>query len=447
MQRLALTAIDRWYQQPQRKPLLIDGARQTGKTYLVESLFAPRRFTRIITLDFWKEPNLAQIFEGSLKPENILEEIELYFGTTLDLRSDLLFFDEIGHCQAAIDSLKYFAQERPDIWLCASGSNIGLLGSFPVGKVEFLHLGPMNFEEFLLASDNQPLLRAFQGRRRTKTTHDRLWEMMLDYWFVGGLPEVVAAWFDPSVSSKQQRIENIIALQDQLLAGYTLDFGKLVTPPSAALHIQTVLENIPLQLSRDLDGNAKRYQFNNVIKGKKGYQPLRGPIDALVKLCLVSKNFPIRCKPQAPLRSYSDENHFKLFMFDIGLLTRMLSYSYKDIQGQQTTYKGFLAENFVHNEWISGLPIQRRHTYSWKENTSEIEFLIAGEDGTITPVEVKSGKKSRRAKSLDMYCARYAPRLKARLIGGVGAGESSDTLTWPIYYATALKRTIGASEE
>ena len=148
LQRLALRELVEWKRRAARKPLLIDGARQVGKSWLVGRLFGPREFRRVHWLDFRAEPRLERLFAESLDPAAIVGNIELALNERIDLTKDLLFFDEVGECQRAVDSLKYFAERLPSAFVCASGSNIGLLGSFPVGKVEQLELFPLCFEEF-----------------------------------------------------------------------------------------------------------------------------------------------------------------------------------------------------------------------------------------------------------------------------------------------------------
>ncbi|MYH84745.1 MAG: AAA family ATPase, partial [Gammaproteobacteria bacterium] len=160
MERLAIEQLLNWKKQKHRKPLLLDGARQVGKTWLVERLFGKRHFPSVHMVDFLAEPGIASIFDDGLEPEQIMANLEISRGKKISLETDLILFDEVGECQQAIDSLKYFAERMPHAYLCATGSNIGLLGSFPVGKVEFLELFPMCFEEFVMASENRLLHEA-----------------------------------------------------------------------------------------------------------------------------------------------------------------------------------------------------------------------------------------------------------------------------------------------
>ncbi|MDQ6968754.1 MAG: AAA family ATPase, partial [Mariprofundaceae bacterium] len=178
--RLLISKLIQWKSSPQRKPLLLDGARQVGKTYLIEQCFGGQHFKKVIKLDFLANPQLVDIFRENLDPENILLNIQIIFNTTFDAKHDLLFFDEIGECQQALDSLKFFAESRPDLYICASGSNIGLIDSFPVGKVHLLELFPLSFEEFLMASEQAILLHQFRDMARQQVVHNKLWQLLLD---------------------------------------------------------------------------------------------------------------------------------------------------------------------------------------------------------------------------------------------------------------------------
>ncbi|WBA83222.1 ATP-binding protein [Endozoicomonas sp. GU-1] len=437
MDRLLITQLLSWKNQPKRKPLLLDGARQVGKSYLIEECFGKDHFRRVLKLDFLANPNLAGLFGANLNPQDILLNIELELGVDINPNNDLLFFDEIGECPAALSSLKFFAEQRPDLYLCASGSNVGLLNSFPVGKVEALELFPMSFEEFVMASGNEKILEAFRRGLQIQASHNKLWDLLLDYYFVGGMPEAVETWFADGgkfsgINERCSRIQNI---HRSLLSGYLRDFGKYGGKVNAQ-HIERVFRNVPLQLSKNMDASVKRYRFSGVIERKRSYLDLSSPIEWLEKTKLVSRCYPIDCKPQSPLSAYRKDNLFKLFLFDIGVLGYMLDISYQEHRQQSYEYKGYLAENFVQNELIVAgcYPV-----YSWDFRQAGIEFLFKTNNGEIIPVEVKSGKRT-RAKSLKTYIARYKPARTVKLIGSAGGTEQpGQNIAWPLYYAGRLK--------
>ena len=435
MERLITEELLRWRNQATRKPLLIDGARQVGKTYLVDRLFGGAHFPKVHKLDFSREPGLAAIFADGLQPEQIVSNIEIRRNTKVDPNTDLIFLDEIGECQPALDSLKYFADEMPRAYVCASGSSIGLLDSFPVGRVEYLELFPMTFEEFVMAQGNARLVGAFREQVRGRQIHEMLWSLLRDYYFVGGMPEAVEAWFE-TPGSALECCERVIRIQDALINGYLRDFGKY-SGKLVAGHLEAVFRNIPRQLSKSMDGSVQRFAFKDVIERKRRYAELRGPIDWLEKAKLASKCYTIDCKPSLPLAALARDNMFKLFLFDVGILGRLLEMSYAEQRAQSTYYKGFIAENFVQNELrASGI----YPAYAWQQARSEIEFLVKSREGEVVPVEVKSGQRT-RAKSLNAYVERFAPTNTLKLIGGfVSDTKQSGAIVWPLYDATFVRR-------
>ena len=433
MERLAYTGLLKWKNQARRKPVLIDGARQTGKTHLVEHLFGPREFHRVHKLDFRANPDQAHIFSDGLSPAKIISNTEILLGERIDLSYDLLFFDEVGDCQQAVDSLKYFAEDMPTGYVCATGSNIGLLGSFPVGKVEILELFPLCFEEFLRALAPEPLLDTFLQRRRGAVAHQRLWQSLCDYDYVGGMPEAVAAWSDEQ-QSVHARLQNVETIHKNIVEGFCRDFGKY-SGSVQAMHIESVFRNIPQQLSKHMDESVKRYRFGDVIPRKNRYQDLRGPIDWLEKARLAWKSRPIRSQPTVPLAALCKENDFKLYLFDVGILGHLLGLRYADHKNQAMNYKGFVAENFFLTEYRSriGYPI-----YNWMLRGAEIEFLHRDGSGTVVPIEVKSGKRT-RARSLDSYITRYRPPHAAKFANVHSATRSGVVSTWPLYDVQFLR--------
>jgi len=437
MKRLLLNKLIDWKGHASRKPVLLDGARQTGKSYLLEELFG-QQFEQVVRLDFLEQPRLAGIFNDSLNPDDILINIELHLNVLVDRDNALIIFDEIGECQAAVNSLKFFAEQCPQMFVCASGSNIGLLDSFPVGKVELLNLYPMTFEEFVWASEQTALIKAFEQMNMGKVAHDKLFSMLIDYYFVGGMPEAVGSWFenvrDVGVLERTKKVSQI---HSSLIAGYERDFGKYSDKVSAQ-HIQAVFHNIPVQLSKNMDDSVKRFKFKDVIRKKTRYQELAGPINWLEKCRLLSRCYPVDCEPSSPLSTLAKENIFKLFLFDVGLLGHMLGLSYKEHRDQGFSYKGYIAENFIQNELISQ---GGSATYSWEYARSEVEFLYKCDDGRIAPVEVKSGKRT-RAKSLKVYVDRYQPKTTVKLIGSTGSIEDKTSLVLPLYYVSKVNELL-----
>ncbi|MDE0127400.1 MAG: AAA family ATPase [Bryobacterales bacterium] len=433
LQRLLLDELLGWKKQANRKPVLVDGARQVGKTYLIEQIFGKRHFRKVHLLDFRKEPSLDRLFAESLEPRSLVFRIELHTETPIDLEHDLIVFDEVGDCQRALDSLKYFASTLPHAFVCATGSNIGLLDSFPVGAVRTLELFPLCFEEFLMAAGRGRLLDAFRNRVGGRVVHQHLWSQLLDYYFVGGMPEAVARWFADG-EELLRRTREITAIQRDLVTQYERDFGKYAGRLRAQ-HIGAVFSNVPRQLAASLDGSVRRFRFKGVIARKRGYQDLAGPIEWLHAAKLVRKCFPINGKPTVPLLAQSRPNIFRLYMFDVGLLGHMLGMTYEDQRAQSAAYKGFIAENFVQNEL--GVRVSYP-TYGWHQGRAEIEFIHRCSNGEVIPVEVKSGART-RARSLRSFLERYGPSRAVKLAGSPGGEKRGALQNWPLYEAQFLR--------
>lgn len=433
MKRTLLDKLIHWKSQTTRKPILIDGARQTGKTFLLQELFG-QTFPNSLRIDFLETPNLKDAFNGSLHPDDILMNIELITGQTFNPETDLLILDEIGECESAVTSLKYFAEKAPTYYIAASGSNIGLLSSFPVGKVEQHNLRPLSFLEFLYASEEKALIKAFEAQTNSPAAHTKLFDKLTDYYFTGGMPEAVATWFANKNDSILARIEKVLKVQADLIEGYRRDFGKYSGKVNAQL-IESVFNSIPAQLSSVMDESVKRFKFKNIVERKSRYSDFESAIHWLSRCRLALLSYPIEGRPRSPLAAYKKDNLVKLFLFDVGLLNHMLGTQYQELKQQSYEYKGYIAENFVQQE-LTTLGIDP--SYSWSDARAEIEFLLTNEEGEIIPVEVKSGKRT-RAKSLQSYITKCQPHKTFKLTGTQGSSELEQTnIVMPIYYAMYL---------
>jgi predicted AAA+ superfamily ATPase len=294
----------------------------------------------------------------------------------------------------------------------------------------------MNFEEFLMAHGEATGLELLRAGRETgeipEVLHRKMWDKLKEYYITGGMPQIVKAYLEGR-DSPVENLENIRKLQKQLVNSYSMDFAKH-SGKINSMHIVAVFENIPLQLSQNIDGSVKRYYFKGVLPKKKGYSSLEGPIQWLEKAGLLLKS-KICNRAEIPLESFTKSNIFKLFMFDTGLLGAMLDLPAQSIESEDYGItKGFLAENFVAQEFkASGV----EKLYSWEENTSEIEFLRIM-DGKIVPVEVKSGTRT-KAKSLRQYIQRYNPDMAIKVSGrNLKFHEESVIKNYPLYMAGML---------
>lgn len=411
MDRQILTQLVDWKKNKERKPLILKGVRQVGKTYILKE-FSRHYFKKVHYLNFEEDQLLSTIFERDLKPERIIQEISFYLDSSIEPEHDILIMDEIQHCPRALTSLKYFNESMPDFAVCSAGSLLGIRlapASFPVGKVEYLEMFPMNFQEFLKACGEERVLDFLETMDYMSPVpdviHIKLWDLFKIYLIVGGMPEVVNTY----ISTKNNfytAIQKVRKKQKDLIQTFLADIAKH-SGKINSMHIERILTNIPSQLAKEQDGSASKFKFKGVVPGITGYSRLAGAMDWLAATGLIHKNH-IANKAELPFSAFIKENRFKLFMFDVGILCAMADLPAKAIlEYNFGTYKGYIAENFVAQELIcKGWGT----LFSWKENQSEVEFIIES-DGKILPVEVKSGWVT-QAKSLKIFAAKYQPKFR-----------------------------------
>lgn len=443
MYRKSIEKLKKWSNSKGRKPLIIKGSRQIGKTYLLHE-FGRTNFPKYHYFNFEDQIDLAKIFERNLNPSRIIDELTFFSEhSSIDPKEDLIIFDEVQYSPRAITSLKYFAENMPELAICAAGSLLGLefeTYSFPVGKVDFLEMFPMSFHEFLLATGDQKsydYLEAFnidEEEYFSEPIHNHIWEQLKKYFIIGGLPEIVKIYADKQGSSKEV-MEAIRSSQKKLLDSYLADIAKH-SGKQNSMHIERLWQNIPQQLAKEDDGNAKKFKVRGQIPGIKGYAQLAGTIDWLQKARTVIK-VPIANNAELPISAFTKENAFKLFNFDIGMLGAMSNLKVETIMAWDFgTYKGYFAENFVAQE-IACAQESMDHIYSWKENTAEVEFLKEGPNHVI-PVEVKSGHVT-RAKSIKVFADKYEPPYRVILSAkNLNIDKEHRIRKYPLYLAYKL---------
>ena len=415
MKRNIIQQLTNWKELKERKVLLLQGARQTGKTYILK-IFGKNNFKKFHYFDFMSNAELCKVFENNLDTERILQDLELFINDDIDVTADLIIFDEIQECPRALTSLKYFTQNYPRGFICASGSFLGLSlseSSFPVGKVSRKTLYPMTFEEFLTALGQERIVKLFQTIsseiKISEFTHQKIWNYYKFYMITGGLPEVVKLFRDNQEHLNKTFIA-VRELQKELYESYLDDISKH-SGGIKSIKIQAVLKNIPIQLAQE-NKTIKKFVFKDVLPNASRYSTLEGPIEWLVKAGLIIK-VPICSKPEFPLQAYADEKRFKLYLFDVGILGAILNLSPKVIYDYSYgNYKGYFAENLILQELTAAW---NKVFYSWAKNTSEVEFLIDIDD-KIIPIEVKAGINT-KAKSLRVYKQLYSPEITLLLSG------------------------------
>ena len=398
-----------WKNKKDRKPLILKGARQVGKTYILQA-FGKEHFSQVHYLNFEKYKQLGKIFEEDLIPQNILRDLSFYLSASINIKNDLVIFDEIQNIPRALNSLKYFQEELPELAICSAGSLLGIHmsdESFPVGKVEFLNMYPMSFEEFLRGVGDVKLYEFIQSHKKSEVIpeiiHSRLWEHLKIYFVVGGLPEIVKTFIEYK-DDLFVALQKVRETQNNLLLTYIADIAKH-SGKQNSMHIERLWRNVPAQLAREHDGSAGKFKFKGIVPGVKRYSQLVGSIDWLVSAGLIIK-VRIVNNGQIPFSAYTTENFFKLYVFDVGLLGALSELPPKAIiEYEYGSYKGYFAENFVAQSFISS---GVKELYCWKERTAEVEFLREI-DGDVLPVEIKSGWVT-QAKSLKVFVQKYQPK-------------------------------------
>jgi len=430
-----------WKDKKNRKPLILHGVRQCGKTYSLHA-FGEKNFRQVFLINFEQQPDAHLIFSGELSPKSILNDVSFHFNALIDPAHDLLILDEIQSCPRAITSLKYFYEEMPNFAICAAGSLLGLSlasAAFPVGKVDFLTLRPMHFIEFLEALGDvsaASLLRTEDINQLisniSPAIHKQLWKRFTWYCVTGGLPEVVAVFvkqqgrlFDAFSEAREK--------QTGLITGYYADIAKH-SGKQNAMHIERILDSIPTQLAKSCHAGAKRFQFSQVAPGIDRYQTLSGAIDWLNKANLIIQT-PIIQHIEFPLKAFGKERLFKLYCLDVGILGAMSQLPVKTLLDFSFGgYKGFFVENFVAQQLQA---FTEETFFCWQKERHEIEFIQVI-DGEIIPIEVKAGHIT-RAKSLDRYDAAYQPAYSIVLSGKLPKKDpKQNRLYLPLYTAPCV---------
>lgn len=423
MKRYFYQELVEWKQSKERKPLIVQGARQVGKTYLLKE-FGSKEFENFCYLNFEDDRKLSSLFIPDKKPKRILEAIRLYQETQIS-ENTLLIFDEVQECPEALNSLKYFQEESPHIPIVAAGSLLGIKlkrgAGFPVGKVHFSMLYPMCFWEFLEALGQESLVNYLRGQEKPipipEALHLKLLEYLKQYFCVGGMPEAVRKFVE---NPDWQQIRTI---QKDILKAYLLDFAKHAEPQQV-MKITSVWQSLPQQLAKE----SKKFVFK-VVDEKARAREYEIAIQWLVDAGLVYR-LPAVSVPKLPLSGYLESQYFKLYALDVGLLVAISELSPKVLlEGNQLfmEFKGALSENFVAEELI----LQGHALYYWRSgNQAEVDFVTQVEND-IYPIEVKAGV-SRKGKSLSLYGERFHPPVLT-VVSSQNWRRDGDVLNVPFY--------------
>ena len=395
MKRKIYSKLIEWKESPSHKPLILNGVRQCGKTYIMKE-FGKNEFQTFAYVNCDRNENLHQIFEGGFNISKIIRGISALSGVDIIPGKTLIFLDEVQSFPLVLESLKYFCEDAPDYHVAVAGSLLGIAlhsgVSFPVGKVQTIKLYPMDFEEFLMAKGEQQLLRIMHDHDFDLLTalHEKCKDLLRQYYYVGGMPEVVKSYIDNG------QLKPVRAIQNEILSNYAGDFSKHA-PYQEVPRISMVWQSILGQLSRE----NKKFIYGALKKGGRAKE-FEVAIQWLVDAGLVYK--VNKCtKPQLPLKFYEDFTAFKLYLCDCGLMGAMADTAAKDVligDSVFAEYKGAFTEQYVLQQILSS-GISDIYYYSADDSRMEMDFLMQRE-GALLPVEVKGGT-SIKSTSLHNY--------------------------------------------
>lgn len=426
MKRKFEAVLAKWNQQQKPLPLMLLGARQTGKTYILDD-FCKRNFENYVYLNFFENRDYASFFTHSLSSDTILSNIELYFGKKIDIENTVFFFDEIQECEQAISSLKFFAESQLPFKIVTAGSLLGvklnrMRSPFPVGKVQIETLYPMDFEEFLWAMDEILLAERIKENFKTNESfpdiiHSKAIMLYRNYLCIGGMPASIQDFTE----NEKDLLLTDSSIKENILTGYLADMTKYAENVDA-VKIHQVYRTIPAQLAKP----QTKFMYK-IVEERSNAEKYHTAIEWLLEA-----NMLLRCtlvnNIQSPLSAYSVNNIFKLYLSDVGLLTTLSRIKYSELlQPNNQMFLGFLTENFVAQIFTSN----RIPLHYWNSgNKAEIDIVANLTDGII-PVEIKSNRNV-SSKSLGVYVDKYHPNYSIR-ISAKNFGFENNIKSVPLY--------------
>jgi uncharacterized protein len=431
MKRDIYNQLIQWKQSPSRKPLVMKGARQVGKTYILQE-FGTNEYDQVAYFNFEEDPDLNEFFTGRLLPEKIIDKLSIYQESRILPERTLIIFDEIQSSPETLTSLKYFYEKAPEYHIVTAGSllgvKIGQSSPFPVGKVNFMNLYPLSYGEFLDGVGKSQLRLFLENKTDFEpipvSFHTELIDLLKIYYFVGGMPEAVEKYV------KTKDLNKVRKIQDEILSAYAMDFSKYATK-TEAIRIADIWASIPGQLAKV----NKKFTFSEVSKNARAREYSES-IQWLVDGGLVYKTNNVKT-PKIPLSGYQ-EGRYKLYLLDVGLLGAMIKVSQQMIikgDRQFSEYNGAFVENYVAQELVAQ---GRSDLYYWSSKSlAEVDFVVAWQD-MILPLEVKSGI-SKQKKSLRAYGEKYHPPVLSRATL-MNFKEDGGIRNYPLYAVSLFPR-------
>ncbi len=434
MKRLLIESLKKWKEKSDRKPLILKGVRQCGKTYLLKE-FGMQCYSDVAYFNFEERPAVADVFAKDYDTERMIFELGVIAGKDIFPETTLIIFDEIQECGKALTALKYFCENAPEYHIVCAGSLLGIALqkqlSFPVGKVDFLTLRPMSFFEFVVAREGDNAEKALNGYDAKKTLPaafgEKLEGLLREYYIVGGMPAAVKSWCDC------RSIEEVENIQQTIINSYELDFAKHA-PVKEFPKLTAIWRSIPEQLAKE---NSKFF-FSHVKKGCRA-KDLEDSLEWLLGAGLVHKVAKIE-KPFIPLSAYADDTSFKLYLADIGILRKLSGLPPEAILEATPYYsefKGVMTENYALCAMLSS---GCETAYYWSSgNMAEVDFVVQS-GKYILPIEVKS-ERNVKARSLAEYRKKYSPKyaIKTSMLSAVGGEE---IVNIPLYLLEAMGKII-----
>ncbi len=404
MYRKALEALNAWKNSPRRKPLVLKGARQVGKTWLMQE-FARQAYEDSVYVSFDRDAEAARIFDDTKDPKLILERLSLIRGKTILPGKTLIMLDEIQECPNALGSLKYFNEEANDYHIVSAGSLLGTYLakplSYPVGKMNLIHIYPLTFEEYLAATDtgmHQYFCSVKSGRDYVSAFHSRMMDHYKKYLIIGGMPECVQSWVSNSAP------EELTAIQNEIISLYENDFTKHSVKVNSGRILQVFRSIVP-QLAKE---NNEKFMYAAIAKSARA-KDFEDAIEWLVSSGIVYRALNVS-KNEYPLKAYEMLNYFKLFLLDVGLIKQMAQLTNKSILlSEAFQFKGQLTENYVLGQLLPLLDYTP-HYYAYAQDR-EIDFIVQRGE-RIIPIEVKSG--GTKSGSFKSYIEKHRPEIAVR---------------------------------
>lgn len=434
MYRYILENLAQWKEKKYRKPLILKGVRQVGKTWILKE-FGKKYYENTAYFNFDENPEYKQFFETTKSVERILQNLTLISGQKIVPEKTLIIFDEIQDCPNVINSLKYFCENAPEYHIACAGSLLGIAlakpSSFPVGKVDFLDIYPMNFSEFLIANGDENLKNYLDSvdtiEPIPEAFYNPLYEKLKMYYITGGMPEPVFMW------TQERNTEIMINSLSNIIAAYERDFAKhpnITEFPK----ISMIWKSIPSQLSRE----NKKFIYKVVKEGARARE-YEDALQWLVDANLVSKIFR-SSSPEIPLSAYDDLSAFKIYLVDVGLLGRLSFLSptvFTEGSRLFTEFKGALTENYVLQSLIPQFEVTPRY-WSVSNPPYEVDFLVQF-NNDIIPIEVKA-EKNTKSKSLQKFKEKYEDKIKLRVrFSFDNLKLDNDVLNIPLFMADYAK--------